>query len=105
MAKLVNRLREMRKRAKLTLPEVGDRMGVSHTTIMRYEKGESPLDIDTIKALAQIYGCGELELVTDVEAFAEGEQEQALLSLARELEPAQRELLLGVVRSMHKPSS
>lgn len=105
MAKLVNRLREMRKRAKLTQPEVGERMGVSHTTIGRYENGESPLDIDTIKALAQIYGCGELELVTDVEAFAEGEQEQALLSLARELEPAQRELLLGVVRSMHKPSS
>ena len=104
VAKLVNRLREMRERAGLTQFQVGDRLNVSHSTVLRWESGETPVTIARIRELAQIYKCEELELVTDIEAIAVDEKEKELLALARNLDPAARALVLGVVQSMHKPA-
>lgn len=103
VAKIVNRLREMRERAKLTQFQVGDKLDVSHSTVLRWESGETPVTISRIRELAQIYGCEELELVTDIEAIAADEKEKELLALARNLGPSERDLVLGVVQSMHKP--
>lgn len=102
VAKLVNRLREMRERAGFTQDQVGDRLNVSHSTVLRWESGEVPVNIARIRELAQIYNCEELELVTDIDAIASDEQEKALLALARNLNPAERDLVLSVVQSMHK---
>jgi transcriptional regulator with XRE-family HTH domain len=50
------RLRDARQTANLTVREVGERLGVDHSMIVRYENGESLPPIDRFIALAHIYG-------------------------------------------------
>src|SRR5215813_4002004 len=49
------RLREARQTANLTVREVGERLGVDHSMIVRYENGESLPPLDRLIALANIY--------------------------------------------------
>jgi transcriptional regulator with XRE-family HTH domain len=50
------RLREARQAANLTVREVGERLGVDHSMIVRYENGESLPPLDRLITLADIYG-------------------------------------------------
>ena len=50
------RLREARQTANLTVREVGKRLGVDHSMIVRYENGESLPPLDRLIMLADIYG-------------------------------------------------
>ncbi len=49
------RLRDARQTANLTVREVGERLGVDHSMIVRYENGESLPPLDRLIALADIY--------------------------------------------------
>lgn len=49
------RLREARQTANLTAREVGERLGVDHSMIVRYENGESLPPLDRVIALADLY--------------------------------------------------
>lgn len=49
------RLRDARQTANLTVREVGERLGVDHSMIVRYENGESLPPLDRLIALAGIY--------------------------------------------------
>jgi len=51
-----NHLRAWRKLRKLSLPMVGERLGVAHTTIGRWEKGEVPVTVEVLEKLAEVYG-------------------------------------------------
>jgi transcriptional regulator with XRE-family HTH domain len=35
---------------------VGERLGVAHTTIGRWEKGEVPVTVEVLEKLAEVYG-------------------------------------------------
>jgi len=48
------RLREARQGANLTVREVGERLGVDHSMIVRYENGETLPPLDRLIALAEI---------------------------------------------------
>ena len=50
------RLRDARQTANLTVREVGERLGVDHSMIVRYENSESLPPLDRLIALADIYG-------------------------------------------------
>lgn len=50
------RLREARQTANLTVREVGARLGLDHSMIVRYENGESLPPLDRLIALADLYG-------------------------------------------------
>ena len=50
------RLREARQAANMTVREVGERLGVDHSMIVRYENGESLPPLDRLITLAEIYG-------------------------------------------------
>jgi len=50
------RLREARQTANLTVRDAGERLGVDHSMIVRYENGESLPPLDRLIALAGIYG-------------------------------------------------
>lgn len=54
-AELAARLRAERARLDLTLREAGERSGVHHVTISRYEGGKLPT-VDAIYRLAAAYG-------------------------------------------------
>ena len=48
-------MREARQTANLTVREVGARLGLDHSMIVRYENGESLPPLDRLIALADIY--------------------------------------------------
>ena len=50
------RLRDARQTANLTVREVGERLGVDHSMIVRYENSESLPPLDRLIALADVYG-------------------------------------------------
>lgn len=50
------RLREFRETAGLTLEQVAERLGMSHSQISRIERGASDFTGKTLRALAELYG-------------------------------------------------
>lgn len=50
----MNKMRELRKKKKLTMKELGKAVGVSESTISLYENGKHEPDIVTIKRIADI---------------------------------------------------
>lgn len=49
-------LREARERRHLSLSQVGEMVGRHKGSIMRYEKGTSRIDMDTLEKLCHVYG-------------------------------------------------
>lgn len=57
------KLKELRKRARLTLVELAERTGVSKSALSKIETGESVPRIDTIVLLVIIFKCELADLV------------------------------------------
>lgn len=53
---IANNLTELRKTAKLTQAEVGERLNYSDKAVSKWERGESMPDIHILKTLADMYG-------------------------------------------------
>ena len=58
------RLKELRLHAGYTQQEVADALGVTKSTISKYEKGLRGLNPDHIEILSQLYGIEPLYLIT-----------------------------------------
>lgn len=55
---MANRIREIRKAKGMTLLQVAERLGVSESTVQRYESGNiKNLKYETMVELANIFGC------------------------------------------------
>jgi len=65
MDKLPNRVRAMRKQAGMTLVEVGEALGLTHTHISNIERGVRKLDLDTMEKLARVLKCTVADFLTD----------------------------------------
>ncbi len=59
------RLRELREKAGLTVPELAERIGVPAQTIYHWEIGKPTFRLDLIPALAEIYGIEPRELLPE----------------------------------------
>jgi transcriptional regulator with XRE-family HTH domain len=59
----LTRLRELRQRAFLTQAELGQKAGMSETTINRLEMGKNSARISTVRRLADVLGVTPAELV------------------------------------------
>lgn len=57
------RLREIREKKSMSMKDLADRLGVTPTSVSRYETGEREPDIDTLKRLASILGTTVDELI------------------------------------------
>ena len=57
------KLKELRKRARLTLVELAERTGVSKSALSKIETGESVPRIDTIVLLVIFFNCELADLV------------------------------------------
>lgn len=51
----IGKLKELRKRKKLSQTEVAEKLGVSLNTISNYERGERTPDVKTLNELAKLY--------------------------------------------------
>ena len=55
---MANRIREIRKQKGMTLLQVAEKLGVSESTVQRYESGNiKNLKYETMVALANIFNC------------------------------------------------
>ena len=52
----MNRNRELRKKAKMTMKELGKAVGLAESTISLYETGKHEPDLDTLRRFADIFG-------------------------------------------------
>lgn len=50
-----NRIRELRKEDKLTMKQLGEKIGVAESTISQYETGKREPDNDTTKKIADFF--------------------------------------------------
>lgn len=51
-----NRIRELRKQNKMTLKELGNKLGLAESTISQYETGKREPDNETLLKLGEIFG-------------------------------------------------
>jgi len=65
ISKLTQKLREERMRQGLSLAELARRSGLSHTMVMRMEKGERLPTIDTLLRITEALGCELGRLITE----------------------------------------
>lgn len=70
IAKLIERLRSERTDRGFSLNEVATRAGLSHTMVMRVEKGERIPTIDTLLRITEALGCDLGSLIIDAEQSA-----------------------------------
>lgn len=73
-----NKIREFRKKAKMTQKELGEKAGVKHNTISTYEKGASSPDQNIIFRIAQA-------LDRSVDDFFPNEREESYLHKIKDL--------------------
>jgi transcriptional regulator with XRE-family HTH domain len=78
-------LKLLRKMNKLTLEDVGKKLGVSKATVQRYESGEIELTYDRICQLAEIYNVNPGYLFPDNSGKRQDEDIESQLEKAIEL--------------------
>jgi len=91
MDKLPNRLRAMRKQANMTLVQLGEHMGMTHTHLSNMERGVRKLDLETMERLARILNCSVADFLTD-DHFPNrlSAQEQSVIDNMRRMESGDR---------------
>jgi transcriptional regulator with XRE-family HTH domain len=78
-------LRPWRKASGFTLQEVAERLGVTHSSILRYEKGAVKPSPEILTALAELYGCTPAELEVPSGKRQEGKRVHDAILLAKSL--------------------
>ena len=53
----MKRLRAARKKAKITMKTLGEKVGVSESAISQYEAGKREADFETVLKIAEVLGC------------------------------------------------
>ncbi len=97
---LTNRLKEFRKRAGLSQEEAAERLGVSHSTVSRHERGLQGFTQDDLRHYADLYKCSPVELISDISLLAQTAAEREVLEALRKLDPADHALALQLLRKM-----
>lgn len=92
-----NRIREYRKRAGLTLEELGFRVGMSAGHLSRLERGEVSYTQERLETLSRELGCRPADLIDDrPPPSPEAQQMDALMQL---LTPDERARLLKMAQA------
>jgi len=82
-----NRLRKLRKEAKLTQLELGERVGLDQTTLSNYENDKRPMPLEHMRAIARELGCAPADLLGDEDNPERlSDEERKLLQAFRELD-------------------
>ena len=58
-------IRDARRRAGLSQQALGERVGLDQSGISRIERGERPMTVDTLKAIASALGVSPAALLSD----------------------------------------
>ncbi len=63
---MANRIRQWRKRRKLTLEKLADRLGTSAGHLHKWETGKVAITVDRLQEVANALGCGLLDLIDGI---------------------------------------
>lgn len=64
-AQMANRLRQFRRKARLTQEAVAASLDISNTQLSRYETGHTPVTLDLLERLAELYGESPQSLIAE----------------------------------------
>lgn len=96
------RIHNLRKEKGLTLVELGDKVGVKHSTVSRWEKGIiTNIPFDTIKGIAKALECPVNYLVSGkdtVPEYVEGTAE--IIDMYSRITPEQRVVVKNLLRTL-----
>lgn len=99
-----NRIRELRKKNKLTMKELGKQVGVVEGTISQYETGKRQPDIEMLSKLANYFGVTIDYLVGGAESdHAEAplsSDEKIFLNYFRDMDPEERDMVTAVIKTI-----
>ena len=62
----ISLLRQARRNRHLTLKEVGKSIGLTESTLWRYENGKIPITIDRLFQLLKVYNCSVKDVIVEV---------------------------------------
>ena len=93
-------LRAWRRQNRLTLVNVAEKLGTTHSTVLRWERGEISVPKKMIMRLAEIYGCTPAELEYDPTERARGQLVDIAIELAQTLPEEQARAWLEAGRAM-----
>ena len=96
-------LRAWRKKSGRTLQQVAVALGTTHTTILRYERGDMKPPADMLRRLAELYDCLPAELQYDPAERDKGRRMHEALEILATLDPELAERWLEIGRLL-KPS-
>lgn len=93
-----------RKHHKLTLEEVGERLGVTHATVSRWENGEHEPGAATLDKLAALYET-DIHLMLNrlpgvPDAANRSETVQEICQLAQRISEPQRAIVLALLKNL-----
>jgi len=98
-----DRLRAIRQRRGLTLAQLAERLGVTEGAVSHWETRRRLPSIEQVERIAVALEVDVAELVAGDPAFATSDQEQAVLTLFRQIPDEQRELALRLLNQLAKP--
>lgn len=84
---LINRIRELRKKAGLKQDQLAEKIGVDPATISRLEKGQVRITGEYLILLSDVLGCTPIELISDPGDVARTDVERRALTILRQLHP------------------
>ncbi|MGO4416973.1 helix-turn-helix domain-containing protein [Cupriavidus sp. KB_39] len=100
LVKAVGQAIALRRTASgLSQEKVAEALGISREAVSRIETGVAVPSIVRLAELAEIFGCGMEELLTDA-SNREVDQARKILELLEGLSDERREMLMGVIRQL-----
>jgi len=93
-------LRAWRLEKRLTLVVVAEKLGTTHSTLLRWERGALSVPKKMVVRLAEIYGCSPAELEYDPTERARGQLVHMAIELAQSLPEEQARAWLEAGRMM-----
>lgn len=98
MEKLPNRIRKLRKAARLSLMELAEKAGTNHVTLSHVERGGRQLTHDMMVRIAASLGCTPADLLTDNDnPLRLDEDEQEVINALRSMDAGLRQKLQETV--------
>jgi transcriptional regulator with XRE-family HTH domain len=102
------KLREMRKKAKLSQQALAEKAGLSRRSLQYYESGQIAPDMETLRKLCSVLQCSIRELVeetpSDTEDFRALAQDMALAFSGGKISEADRDAIFEIIQDAYEKS-
>ncbi len=92
-----------RRHFDITLQELANKLGTTHTSVMRWEKGESGVDDKTFAAIAEAYGITVAELSAPPTDAAAAREMHRLMTAMQRLKSGDLAVLADLAEKLAAP--